>query len=419
LEIDLVRHQVRSPSRYWQPRQTEQWRGAYPDATERLRDEFVQSVQLHLRSDVPVAVMLSGGIDSSAVTMSARKSMGTGKSLDAFSYIGATPSANETKWIELIADAATAKVHRIEPDTCTLVADIERVIRDQQAPFGSLSIFAQHSVFRAVQAAGIKVILSGQGADELLGGYSPFVSARLASLVKSGRWWSAANYYGRGSRRWPGGKRLTTGLAQQLMPACIQRPIRKMIGKDAAPQWINKSWFLEREVSLTSIRDSRAGAAEPLKAALQDSLTRTNLPELLRYEDRNSMAHSVESRVPFLTTPLVSFLMSLPEHFIISDQCISKAIFRDAMRNLVPDPILDRQDKVAFSAPLKQWFPTLEPWIDETLHSETAARITLLDRESVLSHWSHVRSRKKRPDNLLWRWVNLIRWAEQYEVTLE
>lgn len=419
LEIDLARHEVHAPSRYWQPDQITQWQDAYPVAIERLRSEFQQSVRLHLRSDVPVAVMLSGGIDSSAVTMAARGAMGEGASLDAFSYIAPEPKANESRWIDMVAGAASARVHRIEPDTSTLVEDIERVIRDQQAPFGSLSIFAQHSVFKAVQAAGIKVILSGQGADELLGGYSPFVSARLASLVRSGRWWSAATYYGRGARRWPGRKRLTLGLAQQLMPSCIEQPIRKVIGKDAAPRWINKSWFLEREVSLASIRESRAGAAEPLKTALQDSLTRTNLPELLRYEDRNSMAHSVESRVPFLTAPLVSFLMSLPEHFIISDQCISKAIFRDAVRTLVPDAILDRQDKVAFSAPLRQWFPTLEPWLDETLHSDTAHRLSLLARDQVLSHWQLVQAGKKRPDNLLWRWVNLIRWAEQYEVTLE
>src|SRR5262249_4017413 len=157
-------------------------------------------------------------------------------------------------------------------------------------------------------------------------------------------------------------KRLTLGLANYLLPAALQSPLRRISGHAADPRWLNADWFRERNVSLVSPRGAGANGSETLKVALRDSLTRTNLPELLRYEDRNSMAFSVESRVPFLTTPLVNYLLSLPESYIINDQCRSKAALRDAMRTIVPDAILDRTDKVAFSAPVRQWLPELRDW---------------------------------------------------------
>ncbi|QEG38665.1 Asparagine synthetase [glutamine-hydrolyzing] 1 [Roseimaritima ulvae] len=418
LQLDLRTASPASISRFWSSEIGRDWTSDYPAAIDRLKCEFLESVRLHLRSDVPLSVMLSGGIDSSAVTMLTRRLLGPQAPLEAFSYISPDPRRDESRWVDIVVASAQANVHRVEPKLDTLTEDIDRVIESQQAPFGSLSIVAQYCVFRKIRESGIKVSLSGQGADELLGGYSPFVAARLASLVRTGHWLSAARFFHRGSQRWPGRKRLTSGVAQQLLPAFIEKPIRRVMGKQAVPGWMNRSWFLARDVAMESVREHRSGAAQPLKSALLDSLTRTNLPELLRYEDRNSMAHSVESRVPFLTTPLVSFLTSLPEEYIISDQCISKAIFRDAMRKSVPDAILDRQDKVAFSAPLKQWFPTLEPWIEATLSSDAAARMAPLDHAAVRAQWDLVRAGKKRPDNLLWRWVNLIRWAEQFQVAV-
>ena len=419
LVVDMKQRQVGVPTRYWRADPDRGSGLAYSEAVRQLRDRVLDSVRLHLRSDVPVAVMLSGGIDSSSVTMAARRALGPKAGLNAFSYIASEPRADESRWIDLVAASANADVHRIRPEIGNLVNDLEEVIESQGAPFGSLSILAQYCVFRAVGEAGIKVILSGQGADELLGGYSPFVAARLVSLIRSGRWLAAAQFYHRGSRGWPGRQRLTIGLAQHLLPAMIQRPLRRALGKDAVPAWMNGAWFCERSVPLHSVRDKRNGAGQPLKAALRDSLTRTNLPELLRYEDRNSMAHSVESRVPFLAAPLAEFVLGLPEEYIINDRCITKACLRDAMRSVVPDAILDRRDKVAFSAPLRQWLARLQPWMDARLRGEVASRLGLFDTGHVLRGWDGVCAGRIRPPAELWRWVNLIAWAEKFEVVTD
>lgn len=419
LTVDLQQRGIGTPRRFWRADGAGDNGVSYQEARRQLQTRFLDSVRIHLRSDVPVAVMLSGGIDSSSVTMGARRALGPSARLEAFSYIASEPRADESRWIELVAGAANIEVHRIRPAHGDLVTDLEQVISSQGAPFGSLSILAQYCVFRAVHEAGIKVILSGQGADELLGGYSPFASARLASLVRSGRWLAAARFYRRGSRGWPGRRRLTMGLAQQLLPAMIQRPLRRVLGKQAVPAWLNGDWFRQRDVPLHSVRDQPDGAGEPLKAALQDSLTRTNLPELLRYEDRNSMAHSVESRVPFLAAPLAEFVLGLPEEYIINDRCITKACLRDAMRSVVPDAILDRRDKVAFSAPLRQWFDRLQPWMDARLRGETARRIGVFHTDPMIRVWDSVSSGRTKPPAELWRWVNLIAWAERFEVVAD
>ncbi len=416
LEIDLDKRRVGEPTRYWNAESSAGDGIPYAEATEQLRARFIDSVRLHLRSDVPVAVMLSGGIDSSSVTMAARRVLGDDADLGAFSYIASEARANEQRWIRLVAEAARLQLHEIHPSTEHLIRDLEAVIESQQAPFGSLSIFAQYSVFRAVGASGTKVILSGQGADEVLGGYSPFAAARLASMVRQGRLLAASRFYLRGSREWPGRKQMTMGLAQHLLPAFLQSPLRRISGHGAAPDWLHATWFRERDVQLRSPRDLRRESNEPLKTALRDSLTRTNLPELLRYEDRNSMAHSVESRVPFLTTPLVSFLLSLPESYIINDHCRSKAALRDAMRSVVPDPILDRRDKVAFSAPIRQWFDQLRPWFDRSLNDDALQRLPMLNTDVVKQHWQRVANGRIRPDTMLWRWVNLSRWMDRFEV---
>jgi asparagine synthase (glutamine-hydrolysing) len=420
LSIDLKSRRIDSPVKYWSADRIECAESQYTEAVQQLRDLFLDSVRIHLRSDVPVAVMLSGGIDSSCVTMSARRSLGPDSALSAFGYIAPDPRVDESRWMNLVKEATDGlSFHAVQPSVAELTAELDRVIRVQQAPFGSLSVFAQNCVFRAVQQQGIKVILSGQGADELLGGYAPFAAARLISIVRRGRLLAASRFYACGSQVWPGRNRMKAGLGHQFLqflPPFVQSQIRRISGKSAVSPYMNERWLRDREVQLRSPRDGRRGRTDNLRTALRDSLTRTGLPELLRYEDRNSMAYSVESRVPFLTAPFVEFLLSLPEHYIINDSCIPKAALRDAMRGIVPDPILDRRDKVAFSAPLRQWFPTLRPYFGSVIRSDTLDRLGIFHAEHLRQHWNDVEQGTVPPDATLWRWVNLIRWADIYGV---
>jgi asparagine synthase (glutamine-hydrolysing) len=149
---------------------------------------------------------------------------------------------------------------------------------------------------------------------------------------------------------------------------------------------------------------------------LYQSVMQTSLPMLLRYEDRNSMAHSVESRVPFLTPTLINFIFSLPEEQIVDIEGNSKSVFRKAMQSLVPAPILGRRDKVGFSTPEKRWLKDLQPWVEKSLNSETAASISALNLERIKQEWQGVSTNKKPFNFRVWRWINLIHWAELHSV---
>lgn len=138
---------------------------------------------------------------------------------------------------------------------------------------------------------------------------------------------------------------------------------------------------------------------------------------LLRYEDRNSMAHSIESRVPFLTPSLASFILSLPEEYLIAADGTSKAVFRQAMRGIVPDAVLDRRDKIGFETPERSWLATLGPWVDEVLQSDAARQIPALNLPAVQKEWQAVRAGRAAFDFRIWRWVNLICWAERRQVS--
>ncbi len=128
------------------------------------------------------------------------------------------------------------------------------------------------------------------------------------------------------------------------------------------------------------------------------------------------MVHSIESRVPFLTRSLVEFVFTLPEHFLIPDDGTNKSVLRAALRGLVPDAILDRRDKVAFATPEHRWLKRLDGWVTGILASEAAHAIPVLRSEALLSEWSAVRAGRRPFGWHIWRWLNLIRWAEQKKV---
>jgi asparagine synthase (glutamine-hydrolysing) len=125
------------------------------------------------------------------------------------------------------------------------------------------------------------------------------------------------------------------------------------------------------------------------------------------------MAHSIESRVPFLTHSLASFLLSLPEEFLIAPDGTSKAVFRRAMRGLVPDAILDRRDKIGFATPEHEWMPRLGARVDELLTDQSLARIPALRPAALREEWHAIRARRPRRDFRAWRWMNLVEWAKR------
>jgi asparagine synthase (glutamine-hydrolysing) len=418
LEISLDNPRQTQLVKYWQLDLNQRSDLSFQEATEQLRELFLDNIRLHLRSDVPVGAALSGGIDSSAIAMAMYYLQGKDLQLHTFSYIADDPVLSEEKWVDLVGQEAGAFVHKVQPQPDELVADLEHLIHLQDEPFGSTSIYAQYRVFHKAKEVGIKVMLDGQGADELLGGYRPYVAARLASLLSQGQWGKATQFWQKASQLPDTGKlSLLVRSGGLLLPPSLQSSARRLVGKEQIPSWLNANWLIKNG-AMPKLSGQRS-SPEVLREELYQAFVATSLPMLLRYEDRNSMAHSIESRVPFLTPALVNFVFSLPEEFIIKSDGTSKAIFRQAMRGIVPDAILNRRDKIGFATPEQRWLTTLRPWVEQVLHSEVAAQIPALNLNVVKTELQAVLDGQKLFDFRVWRWVNLIRWAERFSVSFE
>ncbi|MBM3492595.1 MAG: asparagine synthase (glutamine-hydrolyzing), partial [Alphaproteobacteria bacterium] len=263
LRVDLSSLRPDPPCAYWRP--PEVCPRPMPEAAERLRQAFLQSVALHLRSDVAVGVALSGGIDSTAIVMAIRRHLGQEAPPRAFAYV-AGGAFDEEPHAALAAQAAGLALTRIAIQPGDLARDLPALIAAQGEPFASTSIYAQYRVFQAAREAGVKVMLGGQGADELLAGYAHFVPTRLVGLLASGRPGAAARLVAGGPLPAGGGRvgLLARGLAG-LLPAGWREAVRR-----PPPGWLARQWR-RTAVPAPAFRDQ-----------VMASFTTDSLPALLR-----------------------------------------------------------------------------------------------------------------------------------------
>ncbi len=417
-EVSLADQETINPIRYWQPNLHDELEISFDAAAARLRDMFLESVRLHLRSDARVGTLLSGGIDSSAIVMAMREVGGANLDIDTFSYIGGIGAVSEERWIDSVNAAARARPHKVYLKPDDWWNDIGDLVGLQDEPVGSVAIYVQNRVFRAAAESGIRVTLDGQGGDELLAGYRPFWSARLATLLRTFNWGSARQFLNNLSRfRQPGdprASRITASAIALLAPDKATAAIKQLLVKRRHP------WLNHEGVSLDGLMDRahRPPGVGIMRHALWRSITEGSLPRLLHWEDRNAMAYSVEARLPFLTRQIAEFLLALPENYLVSQDGISKAVFRAAMKDIVPDDVLGRRDKVGFSVPNAYWLTQLP---------DLGARLALArDMELVQSSWLDATLETCKDGKLdsrrtfvLWRLLGLSEWTRKFDVTFD
>lgn len=414
LVLDMKTGVIGNPVAWWTPGIRETGSLSFKDAAEQLRGLFLDSVRQHLRSDVPLGAALSGGIDSSAVVCAMRH-VEPDAPIHTFSFIAKGSPVSEEAWVDVVNARVGAQVHKVFVEPDELAADLDDMILAQGEPFGSTSIYAQYRVFKLAKDSGVTVTLDGQGADELLAGYQGYPGKRVHSLLDKFKFAQAGSFL-RNWAQWPG-RSLSSGVK-----ACIAeytdglwyplyRKLRDLIGdKRVRPDWIDAGSLQAQgiRVRFPHQRPEQDLRGRRLMAELAFCCTRRGLPGLLRHGDRNSMRFSVESRVPFLTTGLADFLLSLPEHYLISPQGETKHIFRTAMRGIVPDAILDRRDKIGFATPEKDWLLRLadkaRAWLKES------DDIFFLDKSRIVEEFEHILSGRTAFSWQAWRWINFYRW---------
>jgi asparagine synthase (glutamine-hydrolysing) len=415
LPLDAPERPAERP--YWQLEPEQLGDVSLEEAAGRLRDLYLESVRIHLRSDVPVGCAFSGGIDSSANVSAMRFLSGDELKLHTFSYLPEDPELSEKRWIDLLVHQVGAISHAVTPTAEELRADLDRLIAVQGEPFNDTSIYAQYRVFQLTRGTQVKVMLDGQGADELFAGYRGYLAGRLAGLLRRGRLRAAGRLLSALSEV-PGaaaGGVAARALGRSL-PETFQPLARRFLGEPSVPDWIDGDWLQAHAVTLGDPRT--AFGAHALREQRLESV-RTGLRELLRYEDRNSMASSIESRVPFLTPGIAQFAAGLPDEYLIALDGTSKVALRQSLRGLVPDEILDRRDKIGFVTPTAAWLGGLGDWVDDVLASESARAAGPICLEQARRRWRDMRDARRPFDPVAWRWVNLSRWADQLEVQFE
>ena len=399
-----------TPVRWWQPRITPVQSIGFADAAQVFREKFLSSVRMHLRSDVAVGAALSGGLDSSAIVCAIRH-VEPDLPIHSFSYVARGSAISEEAWVDRINAHVGAIGHKVEVDSRELAQDIDEMIASQGEPFGSTSIYAQYRVFKLARQHGVTVTLDGQGADELLAGYSGYPSKRARSLLDEGHITGAWQFL-QGWSQWPD-RQLREGLkatVAEVVDDPVYDLLRKLNGSNMQPDWLDTEGLREHGVQMRYPRqrspwDQRG---RRLMSELAHSITHRGLPSLLRHGDRNSMRFSVESRVPFLTTELADFLLTLPEDYLISPQGETKRILRAAMRGIVPDEVLDRRDKIGFSTPEQAWLRQIAPQVRDWLGADVG--LDFLRRDRMLSEFDEVLTGRRPFSWQVWRWINFTRW---------
>jgi asparagine synthase (glutamine-hydrolysing) len=395
--------------RWWTLDPARRVRITMDEAAHQLADLFTDSVRLRLRADVEVGSCLSGGLDSSAVvTTAARQSE---RPLHAFTCAYEEgPAYDERVFVRAVAEQTGAVSHVVTPGGEDFWTVFDRLAMVQDEPTAGPGLYSQWKVMELAHGAGLKVLLDGQGGDETLAGYFRYLPLKLRDQIAVGRYGEFFTMLSPVSERLG----LSTTLAlvfEPLLPAALFGPLRRQFGqgKDRVLGPALRSRQLGPPPRTTP--DNAFPTAVSRQLAF-DTLQRL-LPSLLRYEDRNSMAFSIETRLPFLDYRVVEFAFSLPDDLKL-DGVTTKAVARRAFADRVPKRVLERRDKMGFETPL-------DSWLRGRYQNEVRRRLLLT---SPLHEWLEVEALRKALDDYfsgtrsiglqVWRWLSLESWLRTW-----
>lgn len=368
-----------------------------------FQKRFEESVALHLRADVPVGTCLSGGLDSSAIVctiseeMKRRDTRGQRNLQHTFSAYFEEPHLDERVYMEEVIAATNCTPHFVNPHGEGLREDLEKLLWHQEEPVGGTGVYVQYCVARLTKQEGIKVLLDGQGADEQLAGYRKFIVVFLQQLFREGHYLRAVKE----------GFAFFSSL-DILKTIRFAEGRRYLFGSsvETAKLWPG---------GMVPVPPVALGLKNSLGCRLQADLMRFSVPVLLRYEDRNSMAFGIESRVPFLDHPLVEWLGALPADMKLGGGW-TKRILRDALTGILPEKVCTRKSKLGFSAPETEWLAgPLAAWLNSQL-TQPHYLSDVVDLEGV----RHLLAQRIRGDhslglqNILFRLAIYESWANLF-----
>lgn len=340
LTLDLQQPLQPVVKRYWELIVSPGVELSVEKATEEFQELFENAVKLRLRSDVPVGVCLSGGLDSSAIICTAKK-IAPEITFQSFSACFEDKAIDERAYIEAVLAATGGVGHSIFPKGHAFWENIHAITYHQDEPVGGASAFAQWCVMQDAWAHGIPVVLGGQGGDEILCGYQKYRYFYLWHLLRRGD-----PTFLKESVLWARNRTSSYGTlasASRYLPTMFSRPF-SLTKKLCTTQFLNESQGAAPGI----------GPASSIAERQKTDLIYSSIPTLLRHEDRNAMAHSVESRLPFLDYKLAEFSVNCPASLKLRDGW-GKWLLRNAMEGTLPESVRLRKTKLGFDTPETEW----------------------------------------------------------------
>lgn len=365
----------------WYALRAEEFSGSFADATDRCRSLLTDSVRLMLRADVPLGSCLSGGIDSSSIVCLMSRALAgepNAASQQTFTAASEDPSIDERSWVDDVVAMTGVKAHVTMPTVESLKASLSTLAWHYDEPVTSSSPFAQWTVFASAAQHRMKVLLDGQGADEAFAGYHSFFGPYLNGILRSRGARHAFREFGALHRRHGVTARHAVGAA------------------------------------LRSLLPSTPASALSLRAMSHAQLVSTNLQMLLRFEDRNSMAHSIESRVPYLDHRLVEFALGLPDEYKLAGG-ETKRVLRAAMAGILPDRIRDRADKIGFATSEYRWLKHDASWFRARI-AEAVDISNGFVSAALLPRFDAMMTGERPFNQRPWRAISFGQWMQAFGV---
>jgi asparagine synthase (glutamine-hydrolysing) len=396
----ILKNGLVTDHRYWEIQAAREVLPVTEELTEQCRELILDAARLRLRSDVPVGGTLSGGIDSTVLTCLIDQRL-VNQTYHVFSAQFRGHQQDESRYVnDVMARAKYLELHEITPSSQQLIDDLSELMWHQEEPFGDTSIYAHFCLMRLARQHGVKVILTGQGADEVFGGYWSYYRAFLGHLLVTGQLGGLQREV-RERAKITGEKLFNLGLAAayHALPSSLRTQVQSLILYQGA-SWINPE--LKRQITRQRFDTIPAGWSR-FNWYLYESIRKWSIPHLVHHDDRNSMAFSIESRAPYLDYRLAQLLFSTADDAKIANGRM-KVLLRRASEGIVPETVTARNDKIGFYTPMSRWLSEAREFVWGALNTDFA-------RNNPYFHTSQLQRMAEEVFEGNSRWASPLWWA--------
>lgn len=353
----------------------------FQKAKEEFRRLFEDAVRLRMISDVKIGSALSGGLDSSSIVC---EMTNLSRKIETISACFSEVGYDERPWIDAVVDKTDIVSHKTFPNLDNFISELDRMTWLHDEPIVWPALYTQYQVFRAAKGQNISVMLDGQGADEVLAGYPKFYKPYFKNLLRKHPFRVA-------------GELISFFQLHSVDP------------KDAFRQAAAFAKKGKEKISWIDPAFAQASYKRKAESTIRDVslnlISEVGLPALLHYEDRNSMAFSVESRLPFLDYRLVEFLIQMPDKFKIKN-AKRKYILRESLKDILPEKVYTRYDKMGYETPFGEWMAKNSDFVRKELDD------AIINLKGIVTPAIH----ELIDPLVIWRIVAFNRWVKRFGV---